>query len=67
VSVKTGSQKSLSLRQNCKFKLKKQNEPKANPRHSVYYILLWIAYINDYCNQHHVPKAKHSKYPKRTE
>ena len=61
------SQKSLSLRQSYKFKLKKkQNEPKINLKHPVYYILLWIACVDNYCNLHYILKAKHGKYPKRT-
>jgi len=49
-----------------KFKLKKQDKPKIDPKHSAHYTLSWIACIDNYCNFHHVSKAKHSKYFKRT-
>ena len=67
VSVKIDSQKSLPLRQSQMFKLKEQDKPRINPGHPAYYTLLQIACVDDYCNQHYAPKAKHSKYPKRTE
>ena len=66
ILVKVDSQKLLPLKWGCKFELKEQAEPKVNPRHLAYYILLWIACVDNYCNQHYVLKAKHSKYPKRT-
>ena len=64
--VNVDSQKLLPLRCSQKFKLKKQNKFKINSRHPVYYILLWIACVDDYCNLHYILKAKHSKYPKKT-
>ena len=66
MSVNADSQKLLPLRQSHKFELKEQNEPKVNPRPLAYYTLLWITCVDDYYNQHYVPKAKHSKYPKKT-
>ena len=39
VSVNMDSQKSLPQKKNQKFELKKQNELKINPKHSVHYIL----------------------------
>ena len=67
VSVKADSQKSLPLKQNHKFKPEEQDKLKVNPRHLTHYILLWIACVDDYYNLHYILKAKHSKYPKRTE
>ena len=67
VLVNTNSQKLLLLGQRQKFELKEQNELRVNPKHLAYYMLLWIACVDNYCNLHYVPKAKHSKYPKRTE
>ena len=66
VLVNADSQKLLPLKQSQKFKLKEQDEPRVNPRHSAYYILLQIACVDNYCNQHYVLKTKHSKYPKKT-
>jgi len=66
VLVKMDSQKSLPLKQSQRFKLKEQNKPKVNPKHSAHYTLLWIVYIDNYCNFHYVLKAKYSKYPRRT-
>ena len=60
------SQKLLPLRQSHKFKLKEQNEPKIDLKHSAHYTLLWIACVDNYCNYYYIPKAKHSKYPKKT-
>ena len=48
-----------------KFKLKPENETQINPRYLVYYMLLWIAYIDNHYNIYYVLKAKHSRYPKR--
>jgi len=31
----------------------------------VHYILLWIAYIDDYCGMYSAPKEKNHKYPVR--
>ena len=67
VLVNADSQKLLPLRWGCKFKLKKQDKLRIDLKHLAYYILLWIACVDDYCNLHYVPKAKHSKYLKRTE
>ena len=66
VTVNTDSQKLLLLKQSQKFELKEQNKPRVNPRHSAYYILLWIACVDNYCNLYYVLKVKHSKYPKKT-
>ena len=67
VLVNMDNQKSLPQRQNQRFKLEEQNEPKVDPRHLAHYTLLWIACINDYFNLHYMPKTKHSKYPRKTE
>jgi len=63
--VNTDSQKSLLQKRGHRFTLKENNKPKINPKHPAHYILSWIACIDNYCNLHHTPKAKHSKYPRR--
>ena len=64
-TVNTDSQKSLPQRRGHRFILKKDNKLKINPKHSAHYMLLWIAYVDDYCNLYYTPKAKYNKYPKR--
>jgi len=64
-TVNTDSQKLLLQKRGHRFTLKKNNKLRINLKHPVYYTLLWIVYIDDYCNLHYTPKAKHSKYPKR--
>jgi len=39
ISVKVDSQKSLPQRQSCRFKLKKQNKPRIDPKHLAHYTL----------------------------
>jgi len=57
----------LLLKKSYKFKLKLENKPKINLKHSVHYTLLWIAYVDDHCNLYYIPKAKISKYSRRME
>jgi len=45
-----------------RFKLKDKDELRVNPKHAAYYILLWIACINNTCNMHRAPKDKNRKY-----
>ena len=61
------SQKSLPQKKGQKFELKKQNKLKIDPRYFAHYMLSWITYVDNYCNFHHVLKAKHNKYPRKTE
>jgi len=63
--VNVDSQKLLSQRRGHRFTLKKGNKLKINLKHPAHYMLLWIVCVDDYCNLHYTPKAKHSKYPKR--
>jgi len=44
------------------FEMQKDDELRVNLRHLVYYILSWIAYIDDYYNIHEVLKKKNYKY-----
>ena len=64
-TVNTDSQKLLLQKRGHRFILEKDNKLRINPKHSAHYTLLWIACVDDYCNLHYIPKAKHSKYPKR--
>jgi len=45
--------------------MQKDDEPKVNLKHLAYYTLLWIAYVNDYCNIYEALKARNHKYPVR--
>ena len=45
-----------------RFKLKDKDELRVNLKHLVYYILAWIAYINNMCNMYRTPKDKYRKY-----
>ena len=65
--VPVDSQKALLLEKDHKFKLKPENELRINPRHSAHYTLLWIAYMDNHYNLHHVLKAKVSRYPRKME
>ena len=64
--VNVDSQKSLSLRQRQRFKLKEQNKLKVDPKHLAHYTLSWITCVNNYCNLYYILKTKHSKYLKKT-
>ena len=65
MSVPANSQKVLLLKRDCKFELKLEDEPRINLRHLVYYTLLWIACVDNYCNLYHVLKAKIGRYTKK--
>ena len=45
-----------------RFKLKNKNKLRVNLKHIAYYILLWIAYVDNIYNMHRVPKDKNRKY-----
>jgi len=45
-----------------RFKLKDKDEPRVNLKHTAYYILSWIAYVDNMCNIYRVPKDKNRKY-----
>jgi len=45
-----------------RFKLKDKDELRVNLKHTAYYTLLWIAYIDNTCNIHRAPKDKNRKY-----
>jgi len=64
-TVNVDSQKLLSQKRGHRFTLKKDNKSRINPKHPAHYMLSWIACIDDYCNLHYTPKAKHSKYPRK--
>ena len=66
VSVPTDSQKLLSMGRGRRFEFKLDNKLRINPRYPVYYTLSWIACVDNYCSMHYTPKAKSSKYPRRT-
>ena len=67
VSVPVDSQKMLPLGRGCKFELELENELKVNLKHPVYYTLLWIACVDNYCNLHYILKAKVGRYLRRME
>jgi len=41
-----------------RFKLKDKDKLRVNPKYIAYYILLWIAYVDNMCNIHRAPKDK---------
>jgi len=45
-----------------RFKLKDKDELKVNLKYTAYYILLWIAYIDNTYNIYRVSKDKNRKY-----
>ena len=49
-----------SLRQ--RFKLKDKNKPRVNLKYLIYYILVWIIYIDNQYNIYKALKAKNKKY-----
>ena len=67
MSVPADSQKTLPLGKDYKFKLKLEDKLKVDLKHLAHYTLSWIVCIDNYCNLHHVLKAKVSRYPKRME
>jgi len=48
-----------------RFKLKGKDKPKVNLKHAAYYILLWIAYMDNTYNIYKALKDKNQKYPVR--
>ena len=62
MSVPVNNQKTLLLKRSYKFELKLENKLRVNLRHSVYYTLLWIACVDNYCNLHYILKAKIGRY-----
>jgi len=46
-----------------RFKLKNKDKLRVNLRHIAYYILLWIAYMDNIYNIYRAPKDKNQKYP----
>jgi len=44
------------------FKIEKDDELRVNLKHLVHYTLLWIAYIDNYCNIYKTLKARNYKY-----
>jgi len=42
--------------------LRDKDKPRVNLKHLVYYILLWIVYIDDICEIYKVLKVKNKKY-----
>jgi len=42
--------------------MQEDNELRVNPKYLVYYTLLWITYIDDYCDIYKAPKRKNYKY-----
>jgi len=45
-----------------RFKLKDKNKLRVNLKYAAYYILLWIAYMDDIYNIYRIPKDKNRKY-----
>jgi len=42
--------------------MQEDNELRVNLKHLVYYTLLWIVYINNYCNIYKALKKRNYKY-----
>jgi len=63
--INVNSQKLLLQKRGHRFILEKDNKLKINPKHPAYYMLLWIACVDNYCNLYYIPKTKYSKYPRR--
>jgi len=42
--------------------MQEDDELRVNLKHLVYYTLLWIAYIDNYCNMHEALKIRNYKY-----
>jgi hypothetical protein len=45
-----------------RFKLKSEDKLRVNLKHLVYYILVWIVYIDDIYEIYKAPKVKNKKY-----
>jgi len=45
-----------------RFKLKNKDKLRVNPKHIAYYILSWIACVDDIYNIYRAPKDKNRKY-----
>jgi len=45
--------------------MQKDNKLRVNLKYLAHYTLLWIVYIDNYCNIYKVPKARNYKYPVR--
>jgi hypothetical protein len=45
-----------------RFKLKGKDKLRVNLKHLAYYILVWIAYIDDICEIYKALKVKNKKY-----
>jgi len=45
--------------------MQKDNKPRVNLKYLAHYILLWIAYIDNYYNIYKALKKKNYKYPVR--
>jgi hypothetical protein len=45
-----------------RFKLKSEDELRVDLKHLAYYILAWIAYIDDMCKIYKALKVKNKKY-----
>jgi len=45
--------------------MQEDDELRVNLKYLVYYTLLWIAYIDDYCNIYETLKVRNYKYPVR--
>jgi len=45
-----------------RFKLKDKDKLRVNLKYIAYYILSWIAYVDNICNMHRALKDKNRKY-----
>ena len=50
---------------NRQFKITKDDKPRVDPKHLVYYTLLQIVCVDDLCDMYFAPKKKQQKYPTR--
>jgi len=54
----------LVIRKNI-FKIEEDNKLKVDLKYLAHYTLLWIIYIDNYCNIHETLKIRNYKYPVR--
>jgi len=45
--------------------MQEDDEPRINLKYLAHYTLLWIVYMDNYCNIYEAPKKKNHKYPVR--
>ena len=51
--------------QKLKFEFKAEDKPQIDLKHSAYYTITWIAYVNNQCGMHKTPKKRMASFHKR--